>query len=44
MKTKIFSIFALMLSATVLTACSEDSFGPDPEKGLGRNDRLLQLC
>lgn len=32
MKTKIFSIFALMLSATVLTACSEDSFGPDPEK------------
>lgn len=32
MKTKIFSIFALMLSAIVLTACSEDSFGPDPEK------------
>lgn len=32
MKTKIFSTFAIMLSALTLTACSEDSFGPDPEK------------
>ena len=32
MKTKIFSIFAIMLSALSLTACSDDTFGPDPEK------------
>ena len=32
MKTKIFSTFALMLSAFALTACSEDTFGPDPSK------------
>ena len=32
MKTKIFSTFALMLSVFTLTACSEDTFGPDPAK------------
>ena len=32
MKTKIFSAFALMLSVFTLTACSEDTFGPDPAK------------
>ena len=32
MKTKIFSTFAIMLSALTLTACSDDTFGPDPEK------------
>ena len=32
MKTKIFSTFAIMLSALALTACSDDKFGPDPEK------------
>jgi len=31
-KTMIFSAFALMLSAAVLTACSEDDFGPDAAK------------
>ncbi len=28
----IYSIFALMLSAIALTACSDDNFGPDPSK------------
>ena len=31
-KTMIYSAFALMLSATVLTACSDDDFGPDAPK------------
>ena len=32
MKTMIYSMFALMLLATALTACSDDDFGPDPSK------------
>ncbi len=31
-KTIIFSAFALLLSATALTACSDDDFGPDAPK------------
>jgi len=31
-KTMIFSAIALMLSATALTACSDDDFGPDAPK------------
>ena len=31
-KTMIFSAFALMLSASALTACSDDDFGPDAPK------------
>ncbi|MBQ7419882.1 MAG: DUF4975 domain-containing protein [Prevotella sp.] len=32
MKNLIYSTIALMLSALSLTACSDDNFGPDPEK------------
>ena len=32
MKTIMYSIFAFMLSAIVLTACSDNSYGPDPAK------------
>ena len=32
MKTMIYSVFALMLSATALTACSDDEFSGDPAK------------
>ena len=30
--TMIYSVFAFMLSASALTACSEDSYSPDPSK------------
>ena len=32
MKTMIYSVFALMLSASALTACSDDDFSGDPAK------------
>ena len=32
MKTMIYSVFALMLSASVLTACSDEKFSGDPAK------------
>ena len=32
MKTTIYSVFAIMLSASGLMACSDDDFGPDPAK------------
>jgi len=32
MKTMIYSVFALMLSASMLTACSDDDFSGDPAK------------
>ena len=32
MKTMIYSVFALMLSASVLTACSDEEFSGDPAK------------
>lgn len=32
MKTMIYSAFALMLSASALTACSDDNFAGDPDK------------
>lgn len=32
MKKMIYSVFAIMLSATVLTACSEDDYSADPAK------------
>ena len=32
MKTMIYSVFALMLSASALTACSDDGFSGDPAK------------
>ena len=32
MKTMINSVFALMLSASALTACSDDKFSGDPSK------------
>ena len=32
MKTMIYSVFALMLSAVALTACSEDDYSADPAK------------
>ena len=32
MKTMIYSVFAFMLSATALTACSEDDYSADPAK------------
>ena len=32
MKTMIYSVFALMLSAVSLTACSDDEFSGDPAK------------
>ena len=32
MKTMIYSVFALMLSASALTACSDEEFNGDPAK------------
>ena len=32
MKTMIYSVFTLMLSASMLTACSDDDFCGDPDK------------
>ena len=32
MKTMIYSVFALMLSASALTACSDDEFSGDSAK------------
>ena len=42
MKTKIFFIFALALSASMLTACSDDDFAGDPERDwAGTTERFV---
>ena len=42
MKTKIFFTFALALSASMLTACSDDDFAGDPERDwAGTTERFV---
>ena len=43
MKTMIYSVFALMLSASALTACSDEEFNGDPAKDWNGTHSSLRL-